>query len=108
MSLAACRRWNVLQLQYGRGRYKASGPTVAITISMFGISLLPLGSERLAVDRQGCAEVLPAHVNTAVDLCVSGFIWSQLPSEKKTQPAGNPNSLPSTPGQLQESPSPWL
>lgn len=47
-------------------------------------------------------------VNTAVDLCVSGFIWSQLPSEQKPQPAGNPNSLPSTPGQLQESPSPWL
>lgn len=47
-------------------------------------------------------------VNTAVGLCVSGFIWSQLPSEQKPQPAGNPNSLPSTPGQLQESPSLWL
>lgn len=31
MSLAACWRWNVLQLQYGRGRYEASGPTVAIS-----------------------------------------------------------------------------
>lgn len=34
---------------------------------MFGISLLPLGSERLAVDRQGCAEVLPAHGILALD-----------------------------------------